>query len=95
MYVLASAQQETVTIGAIVPQNSFLRRKYLTALNMGIRYYGMREGRDSILLKKYKLKPLLIEMERWSPPEILDALSEKVGNRKSYLCDVYIVCRST
>ena len=68
-----SSGKQQVNFGAIVQQNVFMRKKYSSALRIPLRYV-----RNNPLFANYDLRPDLIELDQWSPPELLDAILDKI-----------------
>lgn len=75
----ARLQKQKLTIGAIVPDHSFLRRTYKTTLNRAV--FSFRGDRFS-LNDNYTFASQMIFLNKYSPREILSTLCKLIQDAK-------------
>ena len=87
VFIPAPTALDTLTIGAILPDHSFFRRTYKTALIRVLDTY--KRDRDFTMTQNYSVNWQILFLDDYSPPEILttmcDAILEKRVNTILYL----------
>ena len=72
----SAAQRETLNIGAIVPDHSFLRRSYNRAMSRAL--MSISRSPSMKLAQKFNLRGEIMFMDMYSPPELLEAFCKQI-----------------
>jgi hypothetical protein len=70
------ATKDRVTLGIMVPSNSFMRRPWRSAMTRAM--MDIKQDRRMILPKEYDLYGSIIFADNYSPPELLNAFCETI-----------------